>query len=90
MLQCWGSNVYGKLGNGTTVQSRTPVLILAGGGTDVAAGYYHSCALASNRAACWGYGGQGRLGNGRTTDSLEHVSVLDQESPTGGEGGDAM
>lgn len=82
VVQCWGSNVYGKLGNGTTALSWTPVLILAGGVTDVAAGYHHTCALASDRAACWGYGGQGRLGNGRTTDSLEQTFVLDQDSPS--------
>lgn len=63
--RCWGQNGYGKLGNGTAVNSRTAtrVTVPSGGLTEVAVGAFHSCALqAAGTVACWG--SQTALGDG--------------------------
>jgi Putative Ig domain/Regulator of chromosome condensation (RCC1) repeat/Fibronectin type III domain len=68
---CWGFNLYGQLGDGKATDSLVPVAVdtsgvLAGKSlTDITAGEYHTCALASTGAAyCWGNNGQGALGDG--------------------------
>ena len=74
---CWGDNVQGQLGNGSTTSSGTPVPV-AGGlmfGA-VSAGDGFTCGLtASGAAYCWGYNGVGELGNGTTTNSPIPVAV---------------
>lgn len=66
-IECWGWNGYGQLGDGTTIDSTTPVS--AAGITDavgVAAGFQgHSCVLlADGDVQCWGNNGSGQLGTG--------------------------
>ena len=59
----WGYNYYGRLGDGTTTDSSTPVQVLGPGGsgyltniTAIAAGYYHSLALRQDGTVwTWGY-----------------------------------
>lgn len=63
---CWGYNAEGQLGNGTGMDSKTPVAV-AGGlvFASVTAGAYHSCGLTVGGVGyCWGDGGYGELGNG--------------------------
>ena len=75
---CWGDNNNGRLGNGSTTDSTTPVAVTQGGVTfaSIRVGYYHSCALTSGgQAYCWGYGLNGRLGNGGTGDQTTPVAV---------------
>jgi alpha-tubulin suppressor-like RCC1 family protein len=75
---CWGWDENGQLGNGTTLtgdqHSPTPVQMPVGVSfTSIAAGLYHSCALASDgRAYCWGNDGHGQLGNGTTLYADQH------------------
>ena len=71
---CWGDNTYGKLGNGTTTSSATPVAVSGGlSFATVSAGLGSSCGVTTGGAAyCWGGGG---LGNGSTSYSLTPVAV---------------
>jgi alpha-tubulin suppressor-like RCC1 family protein len=63
---CWGSNVYGQLGDGTTTSRNAPVRVA--GGLDlllVSAGARHSCgSTVAGTAHCWGSNDMGQLGNG--------------------------
>ena len=54
-IACWGSNVYGQLGNGTTTLSRVPVAVTKTGTplagktiTQISVGTTHACALTSD------------------------------------------
>jgi hypothetical protein len=73
-VECWGSNIDGQLGNGTTTGpdcggscSATPVQVSGiTNATAIAAGEDHVCALLSTgQIDCWG--ASARLGNGTTT-----------------------
>lgn len=76
---CWGYNMNGQLGNGSTTNSSTPVAVqLPSGRTakQISAGYTYNCAiLDDNKAYCWGENTNGQLGNGNTTNSPTPVAV---------------
>jgi alpha-tubulin suppressor-like RCC1 family protein len=83
VLDCWGRNSYGQLGDNTITTRLAPVQVSGiTNGTQVSAGggtggntYEHSCALLSTGAVdCWGYNAYGELGNGTLTDS--HIPVV--------------
>jgi len=74
----WGSNGYGQLGDGTTIDKDTPVPVssLTGIFTAIAAGYLHTVALKNDGTVwAWGRNDYGQLGNGTTTDSDIPVKV---------------
>jgi len=67
---CWGRNFEGNLGDGTTTNRTTPVLV-SGGYTwgSITVGQEHTCGVTTaGEAYCWGDNGSGRLGDGTTTD----------------------
>jgi len=62
---CWGWNAHGQLGNDSIQDSASPVAVEnLPGATSVAAGDYHSCAIAGGRVYCWGSNGYRQLGSG--------------------------
>ncbi|MEZ4312290.1 MAG: hypothetical protein R3F14_30035 [Polyangiaceae bacterium] len=72
-IRCWGGNTNGQLGDDTLTMSTTPVTVVDPGGagfTAVAAGGFHTCAVATGGAVwCWGFNSQGQLGDGTTGGS---------------------
>ena len=83
-VRCWGQNIDGQLGDGTTTDSTTPVAVSnITNATSVSGGYQHSCVrLADGGASCWGYNYAGLLGDGTTTDSTTPVTVSSLGSAT--------
>ncbi|MBF0487186.1 MAG: hypothetical protein HQK98_03410 [Nitrospirae bacterium] len=71
----WGYNNHGQLGNGTTSNSLTPVLVRALT-ESIASGEQHSVVLRSDGTVwAWGYNGYGQLGNNSTSNSSVPVEV---------------
>src|SRR2546428_11944051 len=83
-MRCWGENVEGQLGNGTTANPSTgppgssvPVAVSGiAGAASITTGAYHTCALLGDGTVrCWGRNGQGQLGDGTLTNSTNPVRV---------------
>jgi alpha-tubulin suppressor-like RCC1 family protein len=83
-LDCWGYGQYGQLGDGSGLDSATPVAVEGVGGigtltgvTSLVSGSYGYCALLSSGGVdCWGGGNSGQLGNGTfPTSSAVPVEV---------------
>src|SRR3990172_7861780 len=72
-VECWGYNLSGQLGDGTTLNRGTPAFV-AGLASNVAAvdggsGSAHTCAVTSaGGVKCWGFNTFGQLGDGTTAD----------------------
>src|SRR5262249_33288375 len=78
-VKCWGDNSLGELGDGTTTNRSTPVVVASvpSGYDTVVAGYWHTCALPSfgGTIKCWGYNVSGQIGDGTTFNRLTPVDV---------------
>jgi len=68
-VQCWGDNKYGNLGDGTTTARLVPTKVPAlSGATNIATGWFNSCAIAGGVLSCWGNNAFGQLGIGSYTE----------------------
>jgi alpha-tubulin suppressor-like RCC1 family protein len=76
-IQCWGGNEVGQLGDGTTTDSRVPVLVHGlPPALDVRAGASHTCARLRNKTvACWGGNAAHQLANGMLASSSKPAPV---------------
>lgn len=81
-LKCWGSNSTGLLGDGTLVDSSSPVNVIGMGSgvTDVSVGLNTVCAIKNGAAYCWGLNDAGQIGNGTTTSSAIPIAIPDLSS----------
>ena len=76
-MDCWGTNVFGQLGNGSTKMSDVPVAVEGIGGTGTLSGVASlrsngegMCALlTSGGMDCWGDNTSGQLGDGSDGNS---------------------
>jgi alpha-tubulin suppressor-like RCC1 family protein len=74
-LQCWGHNLTGQVGDGTSGNSRAaPVAVsgLSSGVAQVAGGFDHTCArIAGGTVKCWGDNTYGQAGDGTEENQRE-------------------
>ncbi len=83
---CWGSDNYGKLGDGgSDPQDKLVPVAVAGGRTysTITAAYWHTCAVDSGgNAWCWGSDNSGQLGDGESDqqDKFAPVAVAGEHT----------
>jgi len=78
LAYCWGVNVYGEIGDGTTGTDRPGPTRVTGDLTFAAlsAGSAHTCGVtAAGDTYCWGVNFTGQLGDGTTTHRSNPVPV---------------
>lgn len=80
MVACWGANYHGQLGNGSTTNSKSPVMVDRSGALfgkqviQVSVGARRSCALTTDgTVTCWGFGPLGD--GGAEVQSTRPVAV---------------
>ena len=93
-VKCWGSNVYGQLGLGDTVNrgdagsqmgDNLPVVDLGTNRTarKIVAGDRHNCAILDNGTIkCWGGNASGQLGQGNTASLGDGAGEMGDSLPT--------
>ncbi len=77
-VKCWGANVSGQLGDGTTTRRFEPVDVqgLPWPAVAITGGQAHTCAISAGGAmACWGANYYGQLGDGTTINRLTPMPV---------------
>lgn len=82
-LYAWGSNEYGQIGDGTTIDRKVPVNINGNLGLaenesvlSIACGFYNSYIITSEkRLLAWGYNYNGEIGDGTMTEAHLPVDV---------------
>lgn len=77
---CWGSDLFGRLGNGAglTADQESPSEVALPTGvrfTSIAVGATHSCATSSGPAYCWGTNGNRQVGDGTMISPVRPVVV---------------
>jgi alpha-tubulin suppressor-like RCC1 family protein len=82
-VQCWGANMYGQLGDGSTYDSWNPgAALLMSTAASLTAGYQHTCALlTSGSVTCWGMNSNGQLGDGTNVSRTSPVAVAGLAGP---------
>jgi hypothetical protein len=75
VVNCWGNNDFGQLGNNSIAESLVPVAVDpftvgSASAVSIAAGRDHTCAVLDTGVVnCWGQNSKGQLGNNSTADS---------------------
>ena len=79
---CWGGNLSGQVGDGTTIDRSNPGPVWSASGgiagkavTALDAGVLHTCVVADGQAFCWGRNADGALGDGTNTNRTIPVPV---------------
>jgi len=84
-LQCWGSNEFGQLGDGTTADRLTMTevsLDAARTATSISSGRHHTCSILDNgELQCWGRNNFGQLGDGTETNSISPIGAVLSQVP---------
>lgn len=79
VVQCWGRNDAGQLGNGTPAPSVLAPVTVTGltlPAVQIAAGDAHTCALLLDATVqCWGDASRGQIGDGATGQRLQPTAV---------------
>lgn len=76
IVQCWGDNSSGQLGDGTTTDRHSPVNVtgLPVSIVSISAGLTHTCAIAGDGSAwCWGSNVSKQLGGGAGATDLYYT-----------------
>jgi hypothetical protein len=86
VVNCWGDNADGQLGNNSRTDSLVPVAVDAftdgASAVSIAAGRDHTCALLNTGVVnCWGKNNFGQLGNNSTETSSVPVKVTSVTVP---------
>jgi alpha-tubulin suppressor-like RCC1 family protein len=88
LVECWGANEAGQLGDRTTTSRALPAPVVHDGAiTELALGARHTCAISgpNDPIHCWGDGARGQLGTGLATAlSAPSVPVIDHGAPLTG------
>jgi alpha-tubulin suppressor-like RCC1 family protein len=79
---CWGSGLYGQLGNGTTDPFVLEPSLVLGDRTwvHVSAAGAHVCGMTTEAAYCWGMGSEGQLGDGAAASDSVPSQVTGEAS----------
>jgi len=79
-VECWGSNQYGQLGDGTTTGKKKgknkPVKVDLSSVRAIELGNHHSCALTTTDVMCWGENDVGQLGDNTSKQQNKPVKVF--------------
>lgn len=94
LAYCWGRDDLGQVGDGAPFSNQdkpqaviTTSLNAGTRFTQVSAGGYHACGLASDgQAYCWGYGSSQAIGDGATLVNRDTPVAVDQSNLTSGTG----
>ena len=74
---CWGLNLSGELGDGTTTGSGSPVPVTGGLAFTALTAGGHTCGLTTRgEAYCWGYNNDGEPGDGTSASRRAPVPVI--------------
>ncbi len=78
LLNCWGQNASGQLGNNSTMDEHTPVSVAILRVRRVVASDTHTCAVSTDGTLrCWGQNDLGQLGDSTYDNAFVPVEVAD-------------
>lgn len=81
---CWGVNLYGGYGDGTTYGQMIPRMIpQRAGATVIEGGVNHTCSIASGSVSCSGQNAAGEIGNNTMVTATTAVAVMPNATALG-------